>query len=149
MVGYREGAGHKLVSETAAREFEESWRTEVRSATADSLTEESELLWILLAAKRDAGPTEPALDIADSPGVTLALLRSARSDVRSQAMGSRAVRRSPRLAWDALVELYGDEDTLRERIEKLKATQPEGVDELLQLADKYLSEWRPSDFGED
>lgn len=149
MMGYREGAGHKLVSETAAREFEESWRTEVRSVTGDSLAKESELFRILLLAKRNAGPTEPALDIADSPGVTLALLQSARSDVRSQTMGSRAVRRSARLAWDALVELYGDEDTLRERIEKLKATQPEGIDELLQLADKYLSEWRPSDFGED
>jgi hypothetical protein len=147
--GYREGAGHKLVSESAAYKFEECWRTEVRSATADSLIEESELLGILLAAKRDAGPTEPALDIADSPSVTLALLRSARSDVRSQTMGSRAVRRLPRLAWDALVELYGNEDTLRERIQGLKATQPEGVDAVLQLADKYASGWRPRDSDED
>lgn len=149
MVGYREGAGHKLVSESVAYKFEECWRAEVRSATADSLTEESELLGILLAAKRDAGPTEPALDIADSPSMTLALLRSARSDVRSQTMGSRAVRRSPRLAWDALIELYGNENTLRDRIQRLKATQPEGVDELLDLANKYLGGWRPSDFSED
>ena len=131
MVGYQEGAGHKLVSDTAAREFEECWRAEVRSATADSLAEESELLRILLLAKRDAGPAEPGLDIADSPRVTLALLRSARGDVRSQAMGSRAVRRSPRLAWDVLIDLYGNEDTLKERINRLKTTQPEGVNELL------------------
>jgi hypothetical protein len=45
--------------------------------------------------------------------------------------------------------LYGDEDTLRERIEKLKATQPEGIDELLQLVDKYLGGWRPDDFGDE
>ena len=104
---------------------------------------------ILLFAMRDADPTEPPLKIADSPQMTLALLKSARSEVRSQAMGSRAVRRSARLAWDVLIELYGDEDTLRERIENLKATQPEGVDELLQLADKYLGGWRPGDFGDD
>jgi hypothetical protein len=30
----------------------------------------------------------------------------------------------------------------------LKAAQPEGFDELLQLADEYLGGWRPSDFGE-
>jgi hypothetical protein len=48
-----------------------------------------------------------------------------------------------------LVELYGTEDTLRERIQRLKATQPEGVNELLELANKYLGGWRPSDFGED
>jgi hypothetical protein len=61
-------------------------------------------------------------------------------------MGSRAVRRSARLAWDELVELYGDQEVLRERIEKLKATEPESVDEqLFQLADKYLGGWRPND----
>jgi hypothetical protein len=149
MVGYRDGAGHKLVSEAAARQFEESWRTEVRSATADSLAEERELLRVLLLAKRDANPAEPALCVADSPGVTLALLRSARHNVQSQTMGSRAVLRSARLAWDALIELSGSEAALKERINRLKATQPVGVDELLDLADKYIGGWRPSDRGED
>ena len=79
--------------------------------------------------------------------MTLALLQSARTEVRSQSMGSRAVRRSAALAWDVLVELYGDDATLRERIDKLKASQPHGNDELLQLADKYLAGWRPAPFG--
>jgi predicted KAP-like P-loop ATPase len=149
MVGYREGAGHKLVAEAVARELEKSWRVEVRAATPDHLAGEVELLKILLLANREAEDSEPAVDIPDSPRVTLALLRSARSEVRSQAMGSRAVRRSYRLAWDALVELYGSDDTLKERIKELKATQPEGVDGLLDLADRYLSGWRPSDSGED
>ena len=149
MVGYREGAGHRLVSESAASQFEQDWRGEVRSATVDALAKEGDLLRILLLAKQDVDPAEPPVDIADSPRVTLALLQSARTEVRSQAMGSRAVRRSPRLAWDALIELYGNEDTLRERIQRLKATQPEGVNELLDLANKYLGGWRPSDFGED
>jgi len=149
IVGYREGAGHRLVSESAASKFEHDWRGEVRSATIDALAEEGDLLGILLLAKRDADPAEPPLDIADSPRVTLELLQSARSEVRSQAMGSRAVHRSPRLAWNVLVELYGNEDTLRERIQRLKAMQPEGVDELLELANEYLGGWRPSDFGED
>jgi hypothetical protein len=81
--------------------------------------------------------------------MTLALLKSARSEALSQSIGSSAVRRSARLAWDSLIKLYGDEDTLQERIETLKATQPEGVDELLQLTDKYLGGWRPGDFRDD
>jgi hypothetical protein len=147
MVGYREGTGHRLVSEAAASRLERDWRGEVRSATDDALAEEGNLLRILLLAKQDVDPAEPPLDIADSPRVTLALLQSARTEVRSQAMGSRAVRRSPRLAWEALVELYGHEDTLRQRIQRLNATQPTGVGELLDLANKYLGGWRPSDFG--
>lgn len=150
MVGYREGAGHKLVSEAAAKKFEGEWRSEVRSAPIDFLVKERQLLRILLLAKHEADPTEPPLDIPDSPSMTRALLRSARREVLSQSMGSRAVRRSTRLAWDALVELYGGGEILRERIEKLKATQQESADEqLLQLADKYLGGWRPNDFEDD
>ena len=149
IVGYREHAGHKLVSEPVASQLEQDWRAEVRSATVDALAEECDLFRVLLCAKRDAAPAEPPLDIADSPRVTLALLQSARSEVRSYAMGSRAVRRSLRLAWNVLIELYGNENILRERIEHLKATQPEGVDELLQLADKYLGGWRPGDLDDE
>jgi hypothetical protein len=61
-------------------------------------------------------------------------------------MGSRAVRRPPRLAWDALTLIYGDESVLKERIKALKASGAaaglEGADELLELANKYLSGWR-------
>lgn len=148
-VGYREGVGHKLVSETTASKFEKDWRAEVRAASADALAGERELLRILLLAKRDADSAEPCIEIADTADMSLAILQSARSEVRSQTMGSRAVRRSPRLAWDVLIELYGNEDTLKERIIDLEATQPEGVADLIELADKYVGGWRPRDFGED
>lgn len=148
-VGYREGAGHKLVSESAAESYERAWRDEVRSASADALVEEKDLLRILLLTKRDADTSERPLEIDDAPALTFALLRGARSDVKSQTMGSRAVRRLPRLAWDVLVELCGEEEALKGRIEDLKATQPEDADELLELAEKYLGGWRPTDFADD
>jgi predicted KAP-like P-loop ATPase len=148
-VGHREGAGHKLVSEATAKKFEKEWRAAVRSANAETLAEEKELLRTLLLAKRDADPNEPSPAIPESPLVTHALLRSARSEVRSQSMGSWAIRRSPRLAWEALIELYGEETILRQRIEALKASQLDGIDDLLHLADKYLGGWRPGDFDDD
>lgn len=146
-VGYREGAGHELVSRPAAAEFEQALREEVRSRPADDLAKERDLVRLFLVTKREADPSEPQLMIADEPQLTLAVLRAARSEVRSQTMGTRAVRRSPRLAWDSLLELYGDEATLKERIESLKAASPEDAEELLELADQYLAGWRPSDFG--
>ena len=148
-VGYREGTGHKLVSEAAAKALEGEWRTAVRAASSEVLARESELLRTLILAKREAGPDEPALAVPDSPAVTHALLSSARSEVRSQSMGSRAVRRKPRFAWDTLIDLYGDEITLRQRIAALKASTPESIGDLLELADKYLAGWRPKDFGDD
>jgi hypothetical protein len=146
-VGYRENVGHKLVSEAAAGRFEQAWRAQLCAASPDVLSRESGLLWMMLLAKNQAGTGETVIQIPDSPSVTLALVRSAHREVRSQAMGSRAVQRSARLAWKELIELYGDEDVLRRRIEELRAVAPDGSDELLQLTDKYAGGWRPKDFG--
>ena len=45
IVGHRENVGHKLVSESAARELERAWRDEVRSTSADAM-------------QREAGPSQ-------------------------------------------------------------------------------------------
>lgn len=148
-VGYREGRGHKLVSEATAAELEKALRAEVRTATVEDLAKEPDLWRLLLVAKREAEPSESALQVGDAPQLTLALLRSARSELQRQSAGSRAVLRLPRLAWDVLVELYGEEATLKKRIEDLRATKPEGVGDLLELAEKYLGGWHPKDFGDD
>jgi len=150
IIGHREGAGHKLVSEPAARAFESDWRSEVRAATPDKLAQEPELLRIILRMKRDVEPAEPAFDIADWPLMTLAMLRSARTEVRSQSIDSRAVRRYPRLPWKLLLELFGDEDTIRNRIEKLREAKLEDGDEVLELANQYLAGTRTDEeFGGD
>ena len=143
LIGHEEGAGHKLVSEEATADFQKSWRCEVRSSAAAELIQERDLGSILFKAQREAGPSEGTLIVPDSTEVTLAVLRSARGEVRSQTLGSRAVRRTFRLDWDALIELYGNEQILRERIKQLRTTDPKGVGDLLDLAEKYLSGWRP------
>jgi len=142
-LGYRENQGHKMVSESAAAEFERAWRDEVRASPLDRLLREKELLRVLLVAKRDSGPSESPIVIAQDPALTLALLKGARQEVKSQTLGNRAVSRSARLEWDVLVDLYGSEDVLKQRIAELKSTPPQGVDDLLALAEKYASGWRP------
>jgi len=147
-IGYRENTGHKFVSKEAATEFENMWRDEVRSASPDDLSKEKMILSILLEIKRSARVSEDSFHISASTKLTIALLQAARSEAFSQSMGSGAVRRTPRLAWDALIDIYGDEATLKARVENLKKTRPEDADELLALAEKYICGWRPSDFDE-
>lgn len=149
IVGHREGVGHKLVSEDAAREFQKQWRDEVRKSSGDLLAKNKDLLEILLMAKTEVQPDESPMNIPQSTDVTLALLRSARGEVQSQAMDSRSVRTSARLAWDQLIVVYGEEDILRARIEELKAEQPLADPELMVLVDRYLSGWRPKMFEDD
>lgn len=147
-VGHREGRGHKLVSAQDADLLERAWRDLVRATSTDRLAGERELLRILLLTKRESEAGEPELAIDGSAEMTLAMLESAKSEVRSQSMESRAVRRSARLAWAVLIELYGDENLLMERLEALKATNPRGADDLIALAERYASGWRPSEFGD-
>ena len=148
-VGRRENVGHELVSDVAAREFELSWRDEVRGASVDQLLHETDLIRVLFLAKRDAEASESALTVPDAPAFTMAMLRAARTEAQTQAFGSRAVRRFPRLNWEALVEIYGDEATLRIRIEAVKEANVEGAGDLLRLADKYVRGWRPGNFPEE
>lgn len=149
-VGYREGAGHKLVSEAAAAVYEHQWRDAVRQAIADGrLTNEWDLALVLYWAARDSEAGESAVLVPADPDVTLAVLRSARSDVRSQSIGSRTIRRSPRLAWDVLTAIYGDEETLNRRIDELLESKAGEDTDLLALAKRYRDGWRPAAFSDD
>lgn len=148
-IGYRDGRGHKLVAESVASDFERAWRAEVRAADSDSLAAEQNLIRILLIARREAEPGEDLPVIDASPSMTRSLLLAAKSDLRSQQVDSRSVHRSARLAWDVLVELYGDETTLKLRIADFKADSAARDIELLTLVDRYLGGWRPSEFGDD
>jgi hypothetical protein len=148
-VGYREGAGHKLVSEADAKEFERQWRDEVRAATRDQMTTEWDLARVLYFANADRAEDEPPIVVPDDPDVTLAVLRSARTEARSQSMGDRAVRRAARLPWDTLVAVYGSEEILDERIDALNVAEDSEDADLLALARKYRGGWRPKNFGAD
>lgn len=143
IVGYRENVGHKLVSQSVAAELEKKWREEVQTSKLEDLLTESEILSVLYIARKKAVEIGETFTISDSPQLTLAILKNAQSEVKSQTMGNRAVRRTSQLAWNTLIELYGDEGTLKDCIEKLKLTKPEHVDDLLELANKYIKGWRP------
>lgn len=147
LVGYGDGAGHKLVSEDAATGYEKELAQLVRDAAPEALAAESELLRLLLAAERTTG-SSPLRPDAVTPQLTMAILMSATGETKSQPYGSRAVHRSPWLAWEVLVSSFGGEAPLKSAIDATRGqtTTPPGYEDTLVLADKYLSGWRPKDF---
>jgi hypothetical protein len=147
-VGYQEGAGHKLVSEEAAARFEAEWRAEVHGASADALTREHDLARVVYWSRRGLSDedNEPP-DIPADPRVTLAGLKSALTETKSQSADSRAVRRNPVLAWETLVDVYRGEETLLARIRELQASDEDIPEELAELVQRYVDGWRPSTFG--
>ena len=155
-IGHRGKSSHKLVSVTTGRELETMLRNEIRAATTDELALERDPSRILEFAKHHAGPSEKPFDMDDSPELTFALLRSVRGQMETLSVDSRVVHRIPVLNWERLIDLYGDTEVLETRIKELKARfnilrpgiETRGMpladaERLLELADKYLSGWRP------
>lgn len=148
IVGYREDAGHGLVSRECAEALESRWKAEAVAAAADDLEAEWDLVRVLYWATEgeDAADRAPYLM---EPRVTLALLRSARSDTSSQSMGSRSVHVSPRLAWDSLVRIEGSEQVLLARIAEARPLLEATDQSLLEVVDRYASGWRPKPFRDE
>ena len=116
LVGHQPESGPGLVSEPAATEFEKTLRAEIQSASVNDLVEERTLAFLLPFAKNVTDPSDETFNIDASPKLTFAILKSAATFTTSESSNSFAVDRSTRLPWDFLVDLYGDEATLKARI---------------------------------
>jgi len=144
-VGHKESIGSGLVSEQDAVRFESSFRDRVRTTTPDALAREPKLLSVILEVKRDASDSEPDVLVSLDPRVTRSILESSKYEVRTEpAVGP--VQHTPRLSWDALIEVYGDETVLGERIGELRSQNFEGIADLLELAERYQRGWRPREW---
>ena len=144
-VGYREGAGHRLIAEDAAAALEFEWREEVRNATVEHLQADPDLLRVFLFAQENVAEGEAILSMPEDTRITRKLLQSARSETLSQYAGSYTVRREPRLAWDALVRAFGSEAVLTARIDTLLSSGDPVDPALEELLRKYRNGWRPTD----
>lgn len=141
-VGYREGAGHKLVSEAFAKRIQTEFVERVKKASPAEPTREWDAWRIYDAVQTHTGTTP--LNPSDDPILIRAVLRSLKSTARSQSMGSRKVKTEDRLAWDLLVQVFGSEVAVKMSVSNVRNAL--GDDKVLQLADNYLSGWRPESF---
>ncbi|WP_415855388.1 P-loop NTPase fold protein [Sinomonas sp. G460-2] len=141
-IGHIEGSGSRLVGEPVAAELEAQFVGEARSVLPSDGESEWDLLRVYLFATSRDGEVDP-VDVSGHPDFVRALLVSARSDRRTQSMGSRYVDIEPQLAWEAVVKAVG-EDQLRESVALLR--ELDGDTEVVGLAEKYLSGWRPPEW---
>ncbi|MET4620641.1 hypothetical protein ABIE18_002090 [Arthrobacter sp. 2762] len=144
MIGHWENVGHELVGEAVAAELGAALSNEVSQTPTENLISEVDLLQLLYLPKR-LDDELPSLNNRQGDAFTLALLRSAKSDSLGQSVGSNAVRRTPTLAWDVLIELYGSETALTDAINGVdsRSLSP-GDKELLDLAIRYVGGYRPN-----
>ncbi|MGQ2914560.1 KAP family P-loop NTPase fold protein [Microbacterium aurantiacum] len=140
-VGYREGAGHKLVGKEMAEALNQEFIDRVEGKHSPVPSEEWDLArvyWTIVEAK---GDEYIPIELAD-PDEIRAFLTSARSVSRAQTSGSYVVTEEAHLWWDALVQISGGEQELAQAVRVLRET--DGETALVELAEKYLGGWRPS-----
>jgi hypothetical protein len=149
VVGHQEGVGQKVTAETDAAAFETELGEQVVAAAPVVLAGERDLLRLLYGAHKFGADVPAYLKNHGTPELFVALLSDARVMARSQTVGSRSVRKSARLSWEALVDVFGSEGALRDAVNRTRGFEDsEELASLIELADRYLDGWTP-DFGDD
>jgi len=139
-VGHQEHVGSKVVSEDFAKKLEVDLVHEITSTPPSDFTIEWDLARVYNFVGEQSGDSA-VLAEERRPEATRAVLESVKSENRAQSMGTRHVRLTPVLAWDWLVSLYGNEENLKDAVERLRET--DGDTSLVKLVNKYMDGWRP------
>lgn len=143
-IGHIQGLGVKLVSAEHAAELEVALAQEIAVASDESLSEEWDLLRLLIAPARwFEGSNARTIAVDASPELHLAVFDSATSAKRSQSMGTRHIHVTKTLAWESLILLFGSEDNIRLVAKRFSEEVPEETSDLRAVIYKYLGGWRP------
>lgn len=112
----------KLISDALESRLFESLVDQVEVSTSAELAREDQLLRLLYLPKRlGRGPI--SLSSRKETFFTVSIIRKACSESIGQSMGNRAIRRTMRLNWGTLVELYGTEEALLDALASIDATE--------------------------
>ncbi|MGW4080374.1 KAP family P-loop NTPase fold protein [Streptomyces asiaticus] len=155
LVGERGTSQTRIISPHLETELRDRLRSEIVSAPMSALENERELLrTVVQVVPREEGDSDlPLIDSAEHPHVTARLLSTGLTTARQQTSGSVQVHREDRLAWDALISVFGNEEKLRYAVEQMQESvtaeeiiPDDRLTRALALFEKYSSGWRPEDF---
>jgi energy-coupling factor transporter ATP-binding protein EcfA2 len=143
-----QGDDKRLISEALESHLFASLAHQVEMATSAELAREDQLLPLLYLPKR-LGREPISLANKMETFFTVSMIRKACSESIGQSMGNRAVRRTLKLNWEALVELYGTEESLLSALASLDAAEVSADNaRYVALALEYAQGNRPKDDDE-
>ncbi len=145
LIGHQEHIGHALIDKDTSERLERQIRDLVRQALPQDLAKERDLNRLLAFTKSHNGPGEEFMTLSSTGQLACAILKSSLGDVRSQGMGTRAVITEKVLNWESLLNLVGEESTVKEMVDSCRRNADRDAELLiaLELAEKYLDGWRP------
>ena len=142
LIGDRKNIGSNLISPEETAELREKFVELVDNSPSTHPGREWDA-WRVYNEVQDRD-SRFTLTPSDDPELLFSVLRSVRSDARSQSSDSYQIKIEKRLHWDLLVRIFGSESSISSVIHVLR--NEFGESELIELADKYLSGWRHESF---
>lgn len=139
LVGNREGVGNNLVSEKFAEQLDKDFANRLQNLPPSEPSREWDAWRIYYKLQEHFH--EPPLTSQVNPVLLRMVFLSSKTTSQAQMMDSRSVKTEDRLAWDILLELFGTDVEIQNSVNAIRKRL--GEDEVIQLADKYLSGWRP------
>ena len=140
LVGNQAGIGQNLVSNEFVESTEQNFVNRLHSVPPQQPSREWDA-WRIYNKVHEALNVSP-LSSEQNPILLKMVLKSAKTTSRSQSLDSRLVITEEHFAWEILTKLFGSDFEIQNAVNAIRDSL--GDDELLQLADKYLSGWRPN-----
>lgn len=137
-VGHREHIGHQFISKEKSEKLENELVNSILSSDPE-FPEHEWNAWRVYHRVKEV-TNQNLIDEQTNPILVYMLFKSTLTYFKSQAP-DEVVQVEPRLHWDGLLEMFDSEATLRKVVDKLRVDYKD--DEIIYLADKYLSGWTP------
>ena len=149
IIGYIEGRGHRLVSESEAKQFENILVKHIKDSELQTLLETYNLMHVLYFYVYFGNALDHS--ILESEDILYSLLKSSIVENKKQKGNDPTVHIEEWLMWDCLIRIYGDEAKLHSLIDSISLNEKYKDEPVISLAVKYRNGWRPPEeiFGTD
>lgn len=141
IIGYREGRGHRLVSESEAQQFENMLVNNIKNSQLQTLIETYNLIHVLHFYVYLRNALDNSL--LESEDILYSLLKSSIVESKKQKGNDPTIYIEEWLMWDWLIKIYGDEEKLHSLIDSIFLNDKYKDEPVISLAIKYRDGWRP------
>ena len=142
IIGYREGRGHRLVSESEAEQFENMLVDHINDAPLQTLVETYNLIHVLHFYVYLGNAVDSS--VLASEDILYSLLKSSIAESKTQKGSDPTIYREKRLRWEWLIMIYGDEEKLNCLVDSISSNKKYKNEPVISLAIKYRNGWRPT-----
>lgn len=143
IIGYREGRGHRLVSESEAEQFENMLVDHINNAPLQTLVETYNLIHVLHFYVYLGNAVDSS--VLASEDILYSLLKSSIAESKTQKGNDPTIYREEHLIWEWLIMIYGDEEKLNCLVDSISSNKKYKNEPVISLAIKYRNGWRPTE----